>query len=308
MRTRSVIPAALLLCGCAFRHRAAAPEPARGPARDSLFQLDQSRGELIASRGAVDGMLSVLAPNVVFLRAGVPTVYGREGVRQLLTGGAPATGAVSWEPLGGGVSYDLMSAYTYGVASRTSGSNSGPRLERYIAVWQRSRGAAWQIVAYSEVGSPPANEVAFSSNVVTPPLVAWPPTLREAVGSVRGADSLFADLSDRMGLGFASSSTIAPVGVLFGSPELIVGPDAVRDFYARLASGTSLTWRPVYAWVTSSRDLGFTVGESVATGRGPSGAAVQRFGKYLTVWQRQRDGAWKFVVAGGSATPAKPEK
>jgi ketosteroid isomerase-like protein len=111
-----------------------------------------------------------------------------------------------------------------------------------------------------------------------------------------------------MGLGFASSSTIAPVGVLFGSPELIVGPDAVRDFYARLAPGTSLTWRPVYAWVASSRDLGFTVGESVETGRGPSGAAVQRFGKYLTVWQRQRAGDWKFVVAGGSATPAKPEK
>jgi ketosteroid isomerase-like protein len=81
-----------------------------------------------------------------------------------------------------------------------------------------------------------------------------------------------------------------------------------RDFYATVAPGTSLTWRPVYAWVTSSRDLGFTVGESVATGRGPSGAAVQRFGKYLSVWQKQRDGTWKFVVAGGNATPAKSEK
>jgi ketosteroid isomerase-like protein len=308
MRTRSVIPAALLLCGCALRHRQAVPEPARGPARDSLFLVDQGRSGLVASRGAVDGMLSVLAPNVVFLRAGVPAVYGRDGVRELLSGAPGLTAALTWEPLGGGVSYDLMSAYTYGVAWRASAPSSAGRLERYIAVWQRSRGAPWQIVAYSEVGSPPANDMTFSSNVVTPPLVAWPPTLREAVAGVRGADSLFADLSDRMGLGFASSSAIAPVGVLFGSPQLIVGPDAVRDFYAGVASGTSLTWRPVFAWVASSRDLGFTVGESVATGRGPSGAAVQRFGKYLTVWQRQRDGAWKVVVAGGSATPAKPEK
>ena len=224
MRTRSVISAAVLLCGCALRHRTAAPEPARGPARDSLFQLDQGRGDLVATRGAVDGVLSVLAPNVVFLRAGAPAVYGRDGVRQSLAGGAPAlAAAMTWEPLGGGVSYDLMSAYTYGVALRTVAPTSGPRLERYVAVWQRSRGAPWQIVAYSEVNSPATNEVTFTSNVMTPPLVAWPPTLRDAVASVRGADSLYADLSDRMGLGFASSSTIAPVGVLFGSPQLIVG-------------------------------------------------------------------------------------
>jgi ketosteroid isomerase-like protein len=271
--------------------------------------VDQRRGELVAAQGVVDGMLTVLAPNVVFLRAGVSAVYGRDGVRELLSAGASAAGTViTWEPVGGGVSYDLMSAYTYGVTARTGTPRQGIRLERYIAVWQRPRAGSWQIIAYAEVDSPPANDVTFSTNVVTPPLVAAPPALRDAVESVRAADSLFADLADRMGLGFASTSTIAPVGVLFGSPRLIVGPDAVRDFYATLPSGTSLTWRPVYAWVTSSRDLGFTVGESVATGRGPSGAAVQRFGKYLTVWQRQRDGTWKVVVAGGSATPAKPEK
>src|SRR4051794_27731825 len=114
MRTRSVIPAALLLCGCALRHRSAPPEPARGPARDSLFRLDQGRGELVALHGPVDGVLRMLAPNVVYLRAGVPAVYGREGTRELLsTGGVPA--GIVWEPLGGGVSYDLMAAYTFGV-------------------------------------------------------------------------------------------------------------------------------------------------------------------------------------------------
>lgn len=300
--------AAALLCGCALRHRPAVPEPARGPARDSLFQVDQRRGELVAARGVVDGMLDVVAPNVVFLRAGVPTVYGREGVRELLTAGAASAGFMTWEPLGGAVAYDLTSAYTYGVTARSGTPRTTIRLERYIAVWQRSRGGPWRIIAYAEIGSPASNEVSFSTNVVTPPLVAPPPALREAVASVRGADSLFADLSDRMGLGFASSNTIAQQGVLFGAPQLIVGPDAVRAFYDASPTGTSLTWRPVFAWVTGSRDLGFTVGESVATGRGPSGAAVQRFGKYLTVWERQRDGEWKFVVAGASSTPAKPEK
>jgi ketosteroid isomerase-like protein len=309
MRTRSVIPAAMLLCGCALRRHPAAPEPARGPARDSLFQVDQGRGELIAARGAVDGMIGILASNVVFLRAGVPAVYGREGVRELLSaGGSHAPPGITWEPLGGGVSYDLLAGYTYGVTARVAPPASTIHLERYIAVWQRNRGRPWQIIAYAEVESPAAGDVNFSGNVVTPPLVAPPVATRETVAKVRGADSLFSDLADRMGVGFAFSNTIAPDGVLFGSPQLIVGPDEAREFYAMRGAGTSLTWRPLYAWVTGSNDLGFTVGESIATGRGPSGAAVQRFGKYLTVWRRQGDGTWKFVVEGGNSTPAKPEK
>ena len=306
MRTRSVIPAAVLLCGCAVRHRQATPEPARGPARDSLFQIDQGRGELIAKKGPVDGMLDLLSPNIVFLRAGVPAVYGLDGARELLAAGGPLLPpGIAWEPLGGGVSYDLMAGYTFGVTARPAPANAAVRFERYIAVWQRSRGRPWQLAAYAEVESPPAVEVNLTAGVLTPPPVAGPPPLRETVAKVRGADSLFSDLADRMGVAYAFSNTVAADGILFGSPALVIGPNAVREFYTTRGAGTSLTWRPVHAWAAGSQDMGFTIGEYIATGRGPSGAAVQRFGKYLTVWKRQRDGTWKFVVDGGNSTPAK---
>ena len=87
---------------------------------------------------------------------------------------------------------------------------------------------------------------------------------------MRAADSLFADLNDRMGLSFAFSNTIAPGGALFGRGRLLVGPQAVREDYDARALGTSLSWRPVYAAVAGSLDLGFTTGEYVSTGRGPS--------------------------------------
>jgi ketosteroid isomerase-like protein len=302
-----LLPAALLLCGCSLRHNVVAPEPARGTARDSLFLLDQTRGDSVAARGAIDGPLAFFSPSVVFLRAGVPVVFGRDAARTLFAA-APATGPHAWQPLGGGVSSDLRHAYTFGVAALARAA-AAIRLERYIAYWTRERGQPWRIAAYAEVNSSPAVEIMLSAEQLSPPSAV--PVFRpmaDYVQSVRAADSLFSDLADRMGTGFAFANTATADGVLFGPSELIVGRKAIDDYFKAQPPGTSLSWRPVYAVVAFSGDLAFTVGESIRTGRSASGAAEQRFGKYITVWQRERDGTWKFVVTGGNPTPAKAER
>lgn len=308
MNSRLVISATVLLGGCAFHRRPAGPEPARGPAADSLLRFDQSRGELVATKGPHDAIAELLHPDVVYLRAGVPAVYGRNAVSDLLAAPVPAApSGIAWEPLGGAVSYDLLAGYTFGITARPH-VGTPIHFERYIAMWRRNRGAPWQLAAYVEVESPPAVEASVPPAALTPRASNVPEKLRATTAKVRAADSLFSDLNDRMGIGFAFSNTIAPLGVLFASPRLVVGPDATRELYAARGTGTALTWHPVFAWVTSSEDLGFTVGEYIATLRGPSGAAVQRFGKYLTVWQRQRDGTWKFVADGGNPTPKAADR
>jgi ketosteroid isomerase-like protein len=234
-------------------------------------------------------------------------VFGRDAARALFAA-APAPGAHAWQPLGGGVSDDLRHAYTFGVAAQSPGATA-IRLERYIAYWTRERGQPWRIAAYAEVNGSPAREVVLSAEQLSPPSAV--PLLRpmaDYVQSVRAADSLFSDLADRMGTGFAFANTATADGTLFGPSQLVVGPKAIDDYFRAQPPGTSLSWRPVYASVAASGDLAFTVGESIRTGRSASGAAEQRFGKYLTVWQRQRDGTWKFVVDGGNPTPAKAER
>ena len=306
MTTRLLLPAALLLCGCSLRHSPVAPEPARGPARDSLFRLDQTRGDSVAARGEIDGALALFHDDVIYLRAGVPAVYGRDAAR-LLFASTPGTGSHTWQPLGGGVSYDLRGGYTYGIAAHAAGSGA-VRLDRYVAYWTREHGEPWRIAAYAEVNGPLGAEVNFSANQLVPPADSLPRKLADAVAEVRAADSLFADLADRLGPGFAFSNTVAPEGVLFGPTQLVIGPKAVAEFFRAQPPGSSLTWRPVYASVAGSRDLGFTMGEVIRTMRGPSGAAFQRFGKYLAIWQKQSDGTWKFVVDGGNVTPGKNER
>jgi ketosteroid isomerase-like protein len=304
MKACLVLPTALLLSGCSLHHRTLAPEPARSPARDSLFRLDESRADSVAIHGAVDGALTLLAGDVIYLRAGVPAVYGLAAVRTLLPATNPPGAPVSaWQPLGGGVSNDLGSAYTFGVAARAvAGAGSGPiQLARYIAFWRRSGGAPWRIVAYAEVAQPASGEEpTFPPEQLSPPSDSAPPRIAAARAQIRSADSSFSDLAIRMGLAFAFSTTAAPDGAVFGDPALIVGPNAIRTYLSEQPGGSSLTWHPVYADVAASRDLGFTIGEYVSTGLGPSGATVQRFGKYLTVWQRQRNGDWRFVIDGGS--------
>ena len=294
----------MLLCGCVFRHGPVVPEPPRGPARDSLFRFDKARSDSAAR--APDGVLASFAPTAAYLRAGAPVIYGRDAAARVIRATDVDAGAITWEPLGGGVSNDLLSGYTYGIAARMQLEKAtGVHFGRYIAYWERSRNSSWHIVAYVEVGAPPVpSSVEIAEAVRTPPEPATlPKPLAEARTSLRSADSSFSDLSYRMGTGYAFSNTVAENGVIFGSPDLRIGPRAIREGFDLQSESSSLTWKPEFVAVAGSRDLGYTIGEYVSTGRGPSGAAVQRFGKYLTIWRSQKEG-WRFLADGGNASPA----
>src|SRR5215203_1109459 len=56
-----------------------------------------------------------------------------------------------------------------------------------------------------------------------------------------------------------------------------------------------LAWQPSYAGIAASGDLGFTTGpweaKSDIKDEKPAG-----YGHFMTVWKKQPDGSWKFVV------------
>jgi hypothetical protein len=239
MRTRSLIPAALLLCGCSLRHHPVAPEPARGPARDSLISFDQSRTDTVARRGFVAGLSVFLGPDVAYLRAGAPPVYGIDITRGFLASSAVA-GNPAWVPLGGGISDDLRSGYTWGMVAQPT-PQASVEVERYIAYWQRTASQPWRIVAYAEIGAPVPGEINVSTRQMSPPRQSLPRALDELRARVRGADSSFSDLSYRMGAGFAFASTIADDGAMFGSPALLIGPKAVKEYFDTRGEPASLT-------------------------------------------------------------------
>jgi ketosteroid isomerase-like protein len=64
-----------------------------------------------------------------------------------------------------------------------------------------------------------------------------------------------------------------------------------------------LTWEPVKVEVSISGDLGYTFGnwELYDYQRGKI-----RYGNYITIWRKQKDGTWRWVLDGGNTTP-RPE-
>ena len=302
---RSLLSTLLVSAACTSHHTAPVPATIRGPARDSVFQLDRARGDSASVHGTADATLALLGDDAVYLRAGAPAAYGIDAIRLLLRASPDSPNTrTSWEPLGGGISDDLRSAYTFGLTARAT-PGSPIRFERYIAYWTRAAGQPWRIVAYAEIDGPMAPEPSVIPDQGPPAEPQLPKALAQARGQVYAADSAFADLGYRMGTAFAFSNTVAPDGVVFGNPQLVIGPRAIDDFLSARGVESSLSWHPVFAAVAGSRDLGYTIGEYTSTGRGPTGAAVQHFGKYLTVWKRQAKGVWKFMVDGGNGSPAR---
>ena len=67
--------------------------------------------------------------------------------------------------------------------------------------------------------------------------------------------------------------------------------------------GTSLTWTPVHAEMAASGDLGFTYGNYVFNSKNKEGKIVASYGKYMSVWRKQKDGSWKVVADMGNSSP-----
>ncbi|HEU5239243.1 MAG TPA: nuclear transport factor 2 family protein [Pyrinomonadaceae bacterium] len=83
------------------------------------------------------------------------------------------------------------------------------------------------------------------------------------------------------------------------------GPVNGKKFWtARQPRAGLLSWEPVFADVSRAGDLGYTTGPWEFRPNGADDKPVA-FGQYFTIWKKQNDGAWKFVLDRG-VTSEKP--
>lgn len=284
-----------------------APATPAEEAHDALLRADLSRADSAGRLGFVAGQGTLFADDVVYLRGGLPLVRGRTAALAIAAAESLGESPVRWQPVRAEASGDRHSGFSYGytIYGAAGATAPGLRIDRYIAFWRREA-MGWRIVAYAETyGAPPSTlalpAAARGGVIPDEPMRAT----TGALDAIRDADVEFSRAAAAEGTGRAFGRFAASDAQVFSAPgEFITGPEAIMQSFGARAGGSTLSWHPVAGGVSSAGDLGFTVGNAESTTTHATGAPLVAYSKYLTVWRRQRDGRWRYVVDGGSARPA----
>ena len=104
--------------------------------------------------------------------------------------------------------------------------------------------------------------------------------------------------------GAAFQQWFAPDGVLLGNGTApIVGLVAITRAIHWSPAKYQLTWTPTDALMGPSGDMGYTWGHYEGHSEDIHGSPVTTSGRYLCIWRKQPDGAWKIVLDASANEP-----
>jgi ketosteroid isomerase-like protein len=118
-------------------------------------------------------------------------------------------------------------------------------------------------------------------------------------GILLQTDRDFSAMSVREGMHKAFLNYIADDGVILRNNSYPAkGKKNLEDrFSGKSDTAFKLSWEPLYEKISAGGDLGYTYG--IHSNINKSTGEVTK-GTYVTIWQKQADGTWKFVLDTGS--------
>ncbi len=119
-------------------------------------------------------------------------------------------------------------------------------------------------------------------------------TQKEA--QLMNVDKSFSDLSKAKGMNIAFLQFMDKECVLLRPQHSpIIGEKAIDFIRQNSDTSFSISWQPQKAIIAKSNELGYTYGVySLST----KDTSMQ--GTYVTIWKKQADGNWKFVLDSGN--------
>lgn len=96
-----------------------------------------------------------------------------------------------------------------------------------------------------------------------------------------------------------------PTDRLVAGGQVYIGKAAVRERWSQMLQDphTQISWRPQYAEVAKSGELGYTMGSFQIVGEESNGSPAKIEGEYVTIWKKGSDGKWRVIVDTGSRRP-----
>jgi ketosteroid isomerase-like protein len=125
-----------------------------------------------------------------------------------------------------------------------------------------------------------------------------PPDSRAAAAPVIAAERAFAERHQSVSIKQSFGEFSAPDGVAV-TPDGVVNVKTFIAGWPDRADAGFILWWPAFAGIARSGDLGFTTGPA-------SFGGGRRYTDYFTIWRRQPDGGWKWMIDLGTDKGVKP--
>jgi ketosteroid isomerase-like protein len=271
--------------------------------RASLIAAGNALSNAIAQQGLISALGGALAEDALFLSPRTPVLEGRSAALSFLSTNPVAPSAIRWQVIVADVSSNAAQGFSWSQGSFTINLGAGPTelAGFFLIYWSRIAGD-WKIAALSlNAGGPQNGPIPEGFGTPTTKQRRHFPHIdvdRERA-KLLAVDAAFSAASVSGGTGPAFAAFAARNAIAVGDGQLIFGPEAIG---AAFTTGPNdvVSWVPRFSDVAASGDLGFTVGD--ATFVFPEAGTF--YTKYLTVWQKQNNGRWRFRSDFGSSRPA----
>ena len=80
----------------------------------------------------------------------------------------------------------------------------------------------------------------------------------------------------------------------------IEGKNEMMKYLNARDTSYKLTWKPLFSDVADSFDLGYTYGIYEVKSYDKDGNSVTKQGTYVSIWRKNKEGFWKFVLDTGN--------
>jgi ketosteroid isomerase-like protein len=126
-------------------------------------------------------------------------------------------------------------------------------------------------------------------------------TPEQAVRAIVDGERRFYEMGQEQGTRAAFLEFLADNSIVFEP-----GPvDGKKAWAARPEGGLWLKWQPVFAAMSRSADLGYTTGPAEFR-KNKEDEKPFGHGQYISIWRKQKDGAWKVALDVGHGNPRPP--
>ena len=143
----------------------------------------------------------------------------------------------------------------------------------------------------------------------SPALLSGAPDKEKLKTEVAAMEDAFCAMGKSQGLLAAFKHFAAPdVAFIDTDPRKWRGLPAVIERIGPDEPGQSLTWSASFTDVSDDGTLGYNYGRYESKRIKPDGTESVHTGWFLTIWKRQPDGSWKYVMDNGAPDRPAPSK